>query len=342
MFKLRNFTLVSTKWAHFKCDACYRSQKSWHGGNKGLKKQDILKTTLKTMFLNIKLKRLCKSHHLQCITSSIRFRGTGEISVCGWRQGWRHLLDGSGLQALRRHCITHQHDSVIDITKWAQEYFQKPLSVNTICRAICRCQLKLYHTKRKPCVNMVQKRRRVLWAKAHLKWTVSKWRSVLWSDESKFYILVGYHGRRVLQAKEEGKLLACYQRSVQKPASLMVWGCISGYSMDILHVLERTMTAERYIKVLEQHMLPSRWHLFQERPCVFQQDTTTRAQTLLLAFSYLFGLTFGFSQDLSYFWVLRYVWLRKKKFHEWLLGLHLVHPTKMITVSWSHSSKTKC
>ncbi len=58
-----------------------------------------------------------------------------------------------------------------DITKWAQKYFQKPLSVNTIRRAICRCQLNFYHAKRKPYVNTVQKYRRVLWAKAHLKWT---------------------------------------------------------------------------------------------------------------------------------------------------------------------------
>ncbi len=82
-----------------------------------------------------------------------RFRETGEISVCKG-QGRRPLLDARGL----RHCITHRHYSVIDITKchsWAQEYFQKPLSVNTICRAICRCQLKLYHAKRKPYVNMV-------------------------------------------------------------------------------------------------------------------------------------------------------------------------------------------
>ncbi len=45
----------------------------------------------------------------------------------------------------------------------------------------------------------------------------------------------------------------------------MVWGCISAYGMGSLHVLESTMNAERYIKVLEQHMLPSRW-------CAFQQD----------------------------------------------------------------------
>ncbi len=102
------------------------------------------------------------------ITKKKRFRETGEISVRKG-QGRRPLLDARGLQALRQHCITHRHDYVIDITKWAQEYFQKPLLVNTIRRAICRCQLNLYHAKRKPYVNMVQKRRRVLWVKAHLK-----------------------------------------------------------------------------------------------------------------------------------------------------------------------------
>ncbi len=196
-----------------------------------------------------------------------RFRETGEISERKG-QGRRPLLDACGLWALRRHCITHRHDSVIDITKWAHEYFQKPLSVNTIRRAICRCQLKLYHAKMKPYVNMVQKRRRVLWAKAHLKGTILKWKCVLWSDESKFDILVGNHGHRVLRAKEEGDLPACYQHS----ASLMVWGCISAYGMERLHVTEGTMNAERYIKVLEQNMLHSRRRLFQGRPCVFQQD----------------------------------------------------------------------
>jgi len=52
----------------------------------------------------------------------------------------------------------------------------------------------------------------------------------------------------------------------------MVWGCISAYGMGSLHVLEGTINAERYIKVLEQHILPSRRRPFQGRPCVFQQD----------------------------------------------------------------------
>lgn len=80
--------------------------------------------------------------------------------------------------ALRWQCITHQHYCVSYVAKWAQGYFQKPVSVNTLRRAICRCQLKLYHAKRKPDVNMVQKCRRALWAKTNVTWTVSKWENV--------------------------------------------------------------------------------------------------------------------------------------------------------------------
>ncbi len=111
---------------------------------------------------------------------------------------------------------------------------------------------------------MVQKPHRVLWAKANLKWTVSMWKGVLWSDESTFGILVGNHRRRVLQAKEEGDLPACYKCSIHKPASLMVWGCICAYGMGSFHVFVGTMNAKRYIKVLEQHLLPSRLHVFQQ------------------------------------------------------------------------------
>ncbi len=195
-----------------------------------------------------KLQRFCKSHHLQFITSS-KDSEKLEKSLCIRDEAedlcWMPVVFGP----------SDDNDFVIDITKWAQEYLQNPLSVNTICRAICRCQLKLYHVKR---------RCRVLWGKAHLKWTVSKWKSVLWSDESKFDILVGNHGHCILRAKEEGDLPACHQRSVQKPASLMVWGCISAYGMGSLYVLEGTMNAERYIKVLEQHMLPSIRRVFQQ------------------------------------------------------------------------------
>ncbi len=79
---------------------------------------------------NVPQRRIAKA--LQISSSTVhniikRFRETESISLCKG-QGRRPLLDARGLRALRQHCNTHRHDSVIDITKWAQEYFQKPLS----------------------------------------------------------------------------------------------------------------------------------------------------------------------------------------------------------------------
>ncbi len=196
------------------------------------------------------------------------------------------ILDARDLRALRRHCITYRNATVMEITTWAQEYFQKTLSVNTIHRAIRRCRLKLYRSKKKPYLNMIQKRRRFLWAKAHLKWTVAKWKNVLWSDESKFEVLFGKLGCHVIRTKEDKDNPSCYQRSVQKPASLMVWGCMSACGMGRLHIWKSTINAERYIQVLEQHMLPSRRRLFQGRPCIFQHDNA-RPHTASITTSWL-------------------------------------------------------
>ncbi|KAK3574192.1 hypothetical protein QTP86_004414 [Hemibagrus guttatus] len=150
-----------------------------------------------------------------------RFRESGTISVRKG-QGRKTILDARDLRDLRRHCITYRNATVMEITTWAQEYFQKTLSVNTIHRAIRHCQLKLYRSKKKPYLNMIQKRRRFLWAKAHLKWTVAKWKTVLWSDESKFEVLFGKMGRHVIRTKEDKDNPSCYQRSDQKNASLML------------------------------------------------------------------------------------------------------------------------
>ncbi|KAK3515719.1 hypothetical protein QTP70_030163 [Hemibagrus guttatus] len=179
-----------------------------------------------------------------------RFRESGTISVRKG-QGRKTILDARDLRALRRHCITYRNATVMEITTWAQEYFQKTLSVNTIHRAIRRCRLKLYRSKKNPYLNMIQKRRRFLWAKAHLKWTVAKWKTVLWSDESKFEVLFGKLGRHVIRTKEDKDNPSCYQRSVQKPASLMVWGCMSACGMGSLHIWKGTINAERSIHNIE-------------------------------------------------------------------------------------------
>ncbi|KAI4878397.1 hypothetical protein NFI96_006322 [Prochilodus magdalenae] len=85
-----------------------------------------------------------------------RFRESGTITVRKG-QGRKTLLDARDLRALKRHCTSNRNATVKEITEWAQEYFQKALSVNTIHRAIRRCQLKLYSAKRKPFLSKLHK-----------------------------------------------------------------------------------------------------------------------------------------------------------------------------------------
>ncbi len=57
-----------------------------------------------------------------------------------------------------------------------------------------------------------------------------------------------------------------------RPGSVMVWGCVSALGKGNLHFCDGTINAEKYIEILEHNMLPSRRHLFQGHPCIFQQD----------------------------------------------------------------------
>ena len=112
----------------------------------------------------------------------------------------------------------------------------------------------------------------LLLARRHLGWTITQWKRVLWSDKSVFQVFIGRNGCRELRTKEEKDHPDCYQQQVQNPGSVMVWGCVSALGKGNSHFCDGTINAEKYIEILEQHMLPSRRHPFQGSPCIFQQD----------------------------------------------------------------------
>ncbi len=61
----------------------------------------------------------------------------------------------------------------------------------------------------------------------------------------------------MLRTKEEKDHPDCYQQQVQKPGSVMVWGCVSALGKGNLHFCDGTINAEKYIEILEHDMLPS-------------------------------------------------------------------------------------
>ncbi len=61
-------------------------------------------------------------------------------------------------------------------------------------------------------------------------------------------------------------------KNIGKSIYRSISSCVSALGKGNLHFCDGTINAEKYIEILEHNMLPSRRHLFQGRPCIFQQD----------------------------------------------------------------------
>lgn len=103
----------------------------------------------------------------------------------------------------------------------------------------------------------MQKRNRLKWAREHKNWTNQQWHSVIWSDESKFDVCVGDTRKRVLRTPSEAYQNDCLVKKVKFPASVMVWGCMSGRGVGKLHFVDGIVNAQRYKDILEESLLPS-------------------------------------------------------------------------------------
>ncbi len=189
-----------------------------------------------------------------------RFKESGGISVRKG-QGRKPKLNNRDLRSLRRHCIKNHHSSISDITTWAQDYFGKPLSSTTIRSYIHKCQLKLYCAKRKPYVNSVQKRRRLLWARRHLGWTITQWKHVLCT----VYMYCG----QMNQYSDAEKLVHAFMTSRLDYCNALLGGCPAS-SINKLQVVQnaaaRVLTRSRkydHITPILQslHWLPIKYRI---------------------------------------------------------------------------------
>jgi hypothetical protein len=79
----------------------------------------------------------------------------------------------------------------------------------------------------KPLLKDTNKKKRLAWAKKHKLWTLDWWKSVLWSDESKFGIFGSNRHVFVRRRVGERRISACVVPT-GKHGGVMVWGCFAG------------------------------------------------------------------------------------------------------------------
>lgn len=136
---------------------------------------------------------------------------------------------------------------------------------------------------KKPLLRSANKKKRLEFAKSHVDWTIDQWKSVLWTDESKFE-LFGSHRRQFVRRKVNERFKKeCILPTVKHGGgSVMIWGCFSYAGVGQLVKIDGILKKEQYHNILKSHAIPSGINLI-GRGFIFQQDNDPKHTSKLCA-----------------------------------------------------------
>ena len=93
-----------------------------------------------------------------------------------------------------------------------------------------------------------RRRNREVWCQQHLRWTLQQWKSVVFTEESRFCLNMYDAGARVWRRKGERYANFCVREADRwGVGKVMVWGGTSWRHKTPLVIVDGSLTARRYI-----------------------------------------------------------------------------------------------
>ncbi|CEP15350.1 hypothetical protein [Parasitella parasitica] len=100
------------------------------------------------------------------------------------------------------------------------------MSLSTFRRRMLDLGFSSYSPARKPALSERHRLNRLKWCEERVNWTIDQWKSVVWSDESRYTVVGNDGGFRVIR-KEGEKYLEQHILETHKfgKGPIMLWGC---------------------------------------------------------------------------------------------------------------------
>lgn len=148
-----------------------------------------------------------------------------------------------------------------------------PISSSTVRRRLIKANLKARRPRKTPLLNKRQIKNRIAFAKEHQEWPSSKWRNILWSDETKIVLFnPGIHEKFVRRPPRTEYNIKYTTKTIKHGGcQVMAWGCFSWFGLGPIFWIKDIMDATAYVKILQEVMLP---YAEEEMPLkwIFMQD----------------------------------------------------------------------
>ncbi len=94
-------------------------------------------------------------------------------------------------------------------------------------------------------------------AQAHQNWTIEDWKTVAWSDESRFLLRHSDGRVRIWRKEHESMDPSCLASMVQAGGGgVMVWGIFSWHTLGPLAPIEHRLNATAYLNIVTDHVHP--------------------------------------------------------------------------------------
>lgn len=169
--------------------------------------------------------------------------------------------------------LQHLRDRLRPATRTADEtvgVHNRRISAQTVRNRLRESGLKARRPHRGLDLTAARRRNRLEWANRHLRWTLARWRNVLFSDESRFQLYRADGRQRVWRRVGERYVDANVVRRVAHGGGgVMVWAGICYGQRTQLHFIAGNLNGQRYRdEILRPIVVP-----FVERhDVIFQQD----------------------------------------------------------------------
>lgn len=144
------------------------------------------------------------------------------------------------------------------LTLEVQRVLGKTVNAETVRRTLRRADLHGRIARKKPFISEKNRRSRLKFALEHQNKDFNFWKSVLFSDESKFN-LFGSDGKVNVWRKKNEELKPQHLKPTVKHGGghVMVWGCVSAAGVGNLHFIEGNMDRFMYLNILKQNLVAS-------------------------------------------------------------------------------------